>query len=203
MRPLCAALVLIAAACASAPATKVGWDQNVTFSNYHTWAWRPDGSIDDPTWARRCQDVLSDQLKQDGLTQVPLDRNPDLWALMHVRLSAENVVTPFDPNWGYAWGAWAPIDDYETEIPIGTIIVDLVDAKLKQIVWRGRAKDAIDPGKSNEAREEKLRAVLAQLFAGYPPAAGAKAAGKRRGEAGAERSEGPTSATENTAGKGR
>ena len=171
-----AAAIAWTAGCASAPATKVGWDQNVTFSNYHTWAWRPDGSINDPTWARRCQDVLSDQLKSDGLKQVSLDENPDLWAVMHVRLSAEAVVTPFDPNWGYAWGAWAPLDDYETQIPVGTIIVDLVDPKLKRIVWRGRAKDAIDSGKSNEAREEKLRSVLAQLFAGYPPSTASKAA---------------------------
>ncbi len=180
-RLLAPALLLIATACASAPKTKVGWDQNVTFSGYHTWAWRPDGSINDPTWARRCQDVLSDQLQTDGLKQVALDQNPDLWAVMHVRLSAETVVTPFDPNWGYAWGAWAPVDDYETEIPIGTIIIDLVDVKLKHIVWRGRAKDAIDAGQSNEAREEKLRSVLAQLFAGFPPAAGARpASGKGR-----------------------
>lgn len=168
--------IALAAACASAPATKVGWDQNVSFSNYHTWAWRPDGSISDPTWARRCQDVLSDQLQTDGLKQVALDQNPDLWGVMHVRLSAETVVVPYSPDWGYGWGAWAPMDNYETQIPVGTIIVDLVDVKLKHIVWRGKANGAIDPSQSNEGREEKLRAVLAQLFAGYPPATAAKAA---------------------------
>jgi hypothetical protein len=160
-----------AAGCASsAPTTKVGWDQNVNFKTYRTWAWRPDGSLQDPTWARRCQDVLSDQLATDGLTQVPLDGNPDLWAVIHARLSAETQVAPFSPDWGYAWGGWAPMDDYEVQIPVGTMIVDLVDVKRKHIVWRGRAKGAIDPSLSNEAREEKLRAVLKQLFAGYPPA---------------------------------
>ena len=62
------------------------------------------------------------------------------------------------------------MDDYEVQIPVGTMIIDLVDVKLKHIVWRGRAKGALDPSLSNEAREEKLRAVLKQLFAGYPPA---------------------------------
>jgi hypothetical protein len=171
-----AVLLLTSAGCASAPATKVGWDQNATFTSYHTWAWRPDGSINDPTWARRCQDVLSDQLQTNGLKQVALDQNPDLWAVMHVRLSAETVVVPYSPDWGYGWGAWAPVDDYETQIPVGTIIVDLVDVKLKHIVWRGKANGAIDPSQSNEGREEKLRAVLAQLFAGYPPSTAPKAA---------------------------
>jgi hypothetical protein len=171
-----AALVLLAG-CASAPTTKVGWDQNVRFTNYHTWAWRTDGSINDPTWARRCQDVLSDQLQSDGLSQVSLEQNPDLWGVMHVRLSAETVVVPYSPDWGYGWGAWAPVGDYETQIPVGTIIVDLVDVKTKHIVWRGRANGAVDPTKSNEGREEKLRAVLAQLFAGYPPGSAPKSAG--------------------------
>ncbi|HTR01992.1 MAG TPA: DUF4136 domain-containing protein [Thermoanaerobaculia bacterium] len=163
--------------CATAPKTKVGWDQNVSFARYHTWAWRPDGSISDPTWARRCQDVLSDQLKTDGLKQVTLEQNPDLWGVIHARLSADTVVVPFSPDWGYGWGAWAPVDDYTEQIPVGTIIVDLVDVKMKHIVWRGRAKGDIDPSRSNEAKEEGLRQVLAQLFAGYPPATGAKPAG--------------------------
>jgi hypothetical protein len=167
----CAALV----ACASAPTIKVGWDEKVSFATYHTWAWKPDGSIQDPVWAKRCQDVLSDQLASDGLTQVRLDQSPDLWAAVHVRLSTETQLMPYSPNWGYGWGAWAPVDAYEVDTSVGTIIIDLVDAKSKHIVWRGRAKGAMDPSKSNEAREEKLIAILKQLFAGYPPAGPAAA----------------------------
>jgi hypothetical protein len=180
MRPRILATLFAAAilsACASAPTTKVGWDQNVSFAQFHTWAWRSDGSIGDPVWSRRVQDVLSDQLSTDGLKQVGLDQNPDLWAVVHARLSAETVVQPFSPDWGYAWGAWAPVEDYEEQIPVGTMIVDLVDVKLKHIVWRGRAKGAMDPTLSNEAREQKLQAVLAQLFSGYPPATTPKSAG--------------------------
>ena len=174
MTILAAAASAAIAACASAPTTKVGWDQNVSFAAYHTWAWRPDGSIADPTWARRCQDVLSDQLQSDGLKQVAMDQNPDLWGVVHARMSAETVAVPYSSDWGYAWGGWAPIEDYQEEIAVGTIIIDLVDVKLKHIVWRGRAKGAIDPTLSNEGREEKLRKVLAQLFAGYPPATSPK-----------------------------
>jgi hypothetical protein len=174
---LAAAALAGIAACASAPPkTKVGWDQNVSFAGYHTWAWRPDGSISDATWARRCQDVLSDQLQSDGLKQVGLDQNPDLWGVIHAKMSAEQVVVPYASDWGYAWGGWAPIEDYQEDIAVGTIIVDLVDVKLKHIVWRGSAKGAIDPTLSNEGREEKLRKVLAQLFAGYPPATSPRAA---------------------------
>ena len=174
MTALAAAALAGIAACASAPTTKVGWDQNVSFATFHTWGWRPDGSISDPVWARRCQDVLSDQLQTDGLKQVSLDQNPDLWGVVLARMSADTVVVPYAADWGYAWGGWAPIEDYQEEIAVGTIIIDLVDVKLKHIVWRGRAKGAIDPTLSNEGREENLRKVLAQLFTGYPPATSPK-----------------------------
>jgi hypothetical protein len=149
---------------------KTGYDQNLDFSKFHTWAWKPDGSIQDPVWARRCQDVLSDQLATDGLTQVDLGQSPDLWAVVHARLSAKTEVVSFSPAWGYAWGGFAPVDSLEVQIPVGTILIDLVDVRLKRVAWQGRAHDAIQTGLSNEQREQNLTKVLAQMFAGYPPA---------------------------------
>ena len=157
------------AACATTLKTDVGWDQKVDFAKYHTWAWKPDGSFEDPVWAKRCQDVLSDQLANDGLTQVGLDRNPDLWAVVHVRFSSKTEVVAYSPAWGYAWGGWAPLSTYDVQIPVGTMIIDLVDPRMKQIVWRGRANDTIQADKNNEEREEKLISILKQLFTGFPP----------------------------------
>ena len=57
-----------------------------------------------------------------------------------------------------------------SEIPVGTLVVDLVDGKKKDMVWRGIATDTLNPDASPEDREKKLRDVAAQLFAGYPPA---------------------------------
>ena len=40
-----------------------GWDKNVDFSKYYTWAWKDDRSIRDPVWSKRFQDVLADELE--------------------------------------------------------------------------------------------------------------------------------------------
>jgi hypothetical protein len=163
----------MAAACASSLSLKVGWDEHADFTKYRTWAWKADGSIQDPVWARRCQSVLSDELQLRGLKEVALSDQPDLWAVVHAKLDAKTQVVSFAPDWGYGWGpygsAWAYDDTIEYQVPYGTMVIDLVDARLKQIVWRGRAKDMIRPDRTNEEREEKLIAVLKQMFAGYPP----------------------------------
>ncbi len=167
---LCLASLL---GCASSLKVDAGWDENVDFRKYKTWAWKPDGSIADPVWAKRFQDVLSDQLATDGLTQVGLDQSPDLWAGVHARLGSETRVMSYDPGWGYGYGAWGSLDTFTYEVPAGSFVVDLVDVKLKRVVWRGKASDTISPNKTNEEREKKLISILAQMFAGYPPAAGA------------------------------
>jgi hypothetical protein len=165
-----AALLAGLVACGSTLQTNVGYDQNLDFSKYHTWAWKPDGSIQDPIWAKRCQDVLSDVLASKGLTQVDLAQSPGLWAVVHARLSADTQMVPYSPAWGYAWGGFEPVYSLETSIPVGTIVVDLVDVGLKRAAWQGKGKDEIRSGLSNEQREQNLTAALQNLFAGYPPA---------------------------------
>ena len=167
---LCVGTVL---GCASSLKVDAGWDQNAKFASYKTWAWKPDGSIADPVWAKRFQDVLSDQLATDGLTQVGLGQSPDLWAAVHARLGSETRTMSYDPGWGYGYGAWGSLDTFTYEVPAGSFVVDLVDVKLKRIVWRGKASDTIAQNKTNEEREKKLVSILAQMFATYPPAPGA------------------------------
>jgi hypothetical protein len=122
--------------------------------------------------------VLSDELATKKLTETGLDRNPDLWAVVHARLSTETQVVSYNPAWGYGWGpygsAWAYDETVAYQIPVGALVIDLVDVKQKQIVWRGRASGEIQADKTNEEREEKLIGILKELFASYPPASPSK-----------------------------
>jgi hypothetical protein len=99
---------------------------------------------------------------------------------VHARLDSRTQVASFGPDWGYGWGpygnAWAFDETIQYDVPVGTIILDLVDARQKQILWRGRATGDIQSNKTNEEREQKLISIFKQMFATYPPAAKAAAA---------------------------
>ena len=158
-------------ACATASLkTDVGYDKQGDFRRYKTWAWKDDGSIRDATWKRRVQAVLEDELARHGLTRS--EPNADLWLAVHWRLSTDTQVVSYSPGWGYGWGPYwaAPAMTTVYEIPAGTMIVDLVDVGKKEIVWRATASGEIRANKENAEREDRLREILAQLFAGYPPA---------------------------------
>jgi hypothetical protein len=168
---LAGAVLTAALAGCSTLKTSVAWDEKADFARYKTWMWKDDGSIRDPTWNRRFQSVMEDELAKHGLKRVTAD--PDLWVVVHGRINAETRVESYSPAWGYGWGYWAsPSITTVYEIPVGTIIVDLVDPKTKELVWRATAGDTIRANKENEEREQRLRDVLAGLFAGFPPAPG-------------------------------
>jgi hypothetical protein len=161
------AIGLVALVSCSTLKLKAGWDQHADFSRYHTWMWKDDGSIKDPVWSKRFQSVLADELAKKKLA--PVEANPDLWVVVHARLSSETQVVSYSPAWGYGWGAWAAASEtVEYQIPVGTVVIDLVDAGKKELMWRGTASDAIRLNVSNEQREERLIQILAQLFAQYP-----------------------------------
>ena len=156
-------------ACTATLKTDVGYDKQADFSRYKTWSWKDDGSIRDEVWKRRVQSVLEDELAKHGLTRS--DENAPLWVALHWRLSTDTQVVSYSPAWGYGWGPYwaAPAMTTVYQIPAGTMIIDLVDAGKKEIVWRATASGEIRANKENEEREERLREILAQLFALYPP----------------------------------
>ena len=145
---LALAAVVVAASLAgcSTLKTSVAWDEKADFARYKTWMWKDDGSIRDPTWNRRFQSVMEDELAKHGLKRVTAD--PDLWVVVHGRINAETRVESYSPAWGYGWGYWAsPSITTVYEIPVGTIIVDLGDPKTKELVWRATAGDTIRANK--------------------------------------------------------
>ena len=55
----------------------------------------------------------------------------------------------------------------EQDYKEGTLVIDLYDAKTKQLIWRGSAEDTLS---EKEAKNEKnLDKGVAKMFKGFPP----------------------------------
>ena len=50
---------------------------------------------------------------------------------------------------------------------VGSLVVDLVDAKTNELVWRAVASSTIPPDRKK--LEKKIQKVVAKMFASYPP----------------------------------
>jgi hypothetical protein len=164
------AVAALAVACSTLQTT-ADWDKAANFSNYKTWAWKDDGSIKNDILNRRIQTLVGAELGKKGLTRS--DDNPDLWVAVHGRLSKETQINTYNSGWGYGYGWYGGGMGMSTstvqEIPVGTLIVDLVDTRKKEMVWRGTATDTLKPERSPDEREQALSEALAKLFEKYPP----------------------------------
>jgi|SRR5580693_6038083 hypothetical protein len=189
-----AALLGLGLASCTTLRTTVDYDREVDFSKYRTFhiknvhaqpgpGVRPPGGPGGPGGGppvapndladRRIKRALEAVLTAKGLRRD--DENPDLWVVPHVRLSHETVVYSWDAGWGYGWRwryglGWGAAS--VAEIPIGTLIVDLVDAHAKELVWRGTATDTIDPHASPQEKEQALTEAVEKMFRDFPPGRG-------------------------------
>jgi Domain of unknown function (DUF4136) len=161
--------VLALAAC-SGITTSADFDRAADFSRYKTYAWRDVRPAQNAIVENRVKSSVDSALAAKGLKKV--DADPDLWVVLHIHLSKQAQVNTYDSGWGYGsrWG-WGGGTTTATvsEIPIGHLVVDLVDAKEKQLVWRGTASKAIDTGMTPEKRQKATDEAVQKMFANFPP----------------------------------
>jgi hypothetical protein len=178
MRSLTAALVAVAAvgltAC-STLSTSTDYKPGTDFGKYKTFAFKDTENIKNAILVDRIKRAVSTQLTAKGLTLV--DENPDLWVVAHPRLSKQTQINTYNTGWGYGWG-WRGGMGMQTsnveEIPVGTLIIDLVDARARELVWRGTASDTLKESATPEEREKNLNAAMAKLFEKFPPGSESK-----------------------------
>lgn len=80
-------------------------------------------------------------------------------------------------GWGYGcgpWWGWGPGGWSVYQYEVGTLVVDIVDARTKSLVWRGWAARAFDPYEDISAPQADARAqdAVKRVLAGFPPKKG-------------------------------
>jgi hypothetical protein len=164
------ALALAAAgALAACSSTKVAHehDASAPFSDYETFSIVPSKSIEDTTIRAVVERLIAKELERKGLTEV--DDGSDLLVTYDGRAdSKEQIATGL----GYA----VETIDGETTVytvgrgvPVGILVIHLVDSSNAQMVWRATAQKAIKAGADPDTRLKRLEEALATMFASYPP----------------------------------
>jgi hypothetical protein len=161
--------VLVSSA-AFAQKINVDWDRSLNFADFHTYSWEPSPNPAKGFWDQRIKDAVDKQLQAKGLTKV--DSNPDLWVVysnsIHDQKQVVGTGYGFGPGWGWGWG-WGPDQvTYNTYVTkVGTLVVELADAKDKELAWRGSATDTISDNSNKNINT--LDKAVQKLFKNYPP----------------------------------
>ena len=55
------------------------------------------------------------------------------------------------------------------DILVGTLVIDLADAKKGQMAWRGMGVKEVDTGANPEKRDKSINNAVKKIFKNYPP----------------------------------
>ena len=177
MNRLCAISIFAAlAACASGPKVQTEFNKDAAFQSYKTWApvAREPGPEEapgarDPRIREAVIDRLDKGLAAKGLTRVQAGQEPDLYVMVHGWATNRIEINSYGYHYGpytYAYGGGM----YTTQTDVrnyrdGTLIIDLIDAAKKELVWRGVATDTFQPG----AEASKVAEAIDKTLGEYPP----------------------------------
>jgi Domain of unknown function (DUF4136) len=145
------------------------FDHQANFSKYKTYSWqeiKPANSL----WDARIKNAVDAQLTAKGWTQV--DSGGDVAIVAIKTTKTERTLQTFYNGFGGGWG-WQGFGGFgdstttEQDYKEGTLLIDMYDAKTKQLIWRGSAEDTL----SNKAtqNEKNLDKGVAKMFKKFPP----------------------------------
>ena len=169
--PITAALALtLAGTVALAQSVSYDFDRAANFSKFRTYAWTRGTELSDQLNHGRVVRAIEIQLAAKGLTKVEAGAGADLLVAYHASFDRNLHIDAFGSGWGGArFGGPRSGTATAHEIVTGTIVVDLMDAATRGIVWRGMASNDLNPTASPEKREKNIDKAARKVFRNYPP----------------------------------
>ncbi len=139
----------------------VDYDRQADFGAYKTYAWLPAKGFNladvNELLHLRVKNYIEDKLEKGGYLLV--EKNPDFLVTYYTAskdMTKINVVSmgyAYGPGWGWDpywtgyWG-WGYGGSHAASGQVavytkGTLIIDVIDARTKQLIWRGTLKDSV------------------------------------------------------------
>ncbi|MGB7393517.1 MAG: DUF4136 domain-containing protein [Pricia sp.] len=147
------------------------YDKEVDFSNYTTYNYYPDmktglNGLD----TKRLLDAVDAEMQAKG---IKLTEEPDFF----INIESSSIRQPRNSSVGVGLGGGGRGlgGGVSVGLPMGgqnlerQIRFDFVDNEKDQLFWQAVSQSPFKENSPPEARDEKLRALAAKVFAKYPP----------------------------------
>jgi len=171
---IAAALALLGGA-AFAQDVKTDFDKSANFGAIKTFSVKIGTSWNNQISEKRISDEIAQTLTEKGWKQV--DANPDALVLLHGATQKQKSLNTFYSGMGgyggYGYRGWGGMGGMGTattttsEYLVGTLVVDIFDAKSKALMFRGTASDEISD--KPEKNIKKVEKAADKMFKDFPP----------------------------------
>lgn len=171
--------LLLLGACASAPRVSSQADPSADFSRYRSFSFYTPLALEQNGYttitSNRIREAVRTQLQARGY--VYDEANPDLWVNLNAYLQDKTRITSmpevdYDYYYSYRARSYVAVPYWRDRTDVrqyteGTLNVDIVDAKRRQLVWEGVAVGTVGRADA-QRRAQQIDAAVAAIFDAYP-----------------------------------
>ena len=162
--------VVVIAGCGSGISIRQDYDRTVDFRRFRRYSWVEPAASTDP--AQRVNTIVDRRIKQAvnvnllsrGMQLV--EEAPDILVAYHTGTQDRIDVSGAGYTYGSYWGG-AGVNTYHYQQ--GTLILDIIDARTKELVWRGSASKTLDDNPTPEKIDKTINEAVTKLLKDYPP----------------------------------
>jgi hypothetical protein len=169
---LCVIAVVLTPVVLSAQKTTFDYDKTATFANYKTYALKEGTPVGNELIDQRIIAAIDTQLATKGLKKAD---PPDVFVAYHVSFDKQKDISAWSTGtgpygWGYGGGWGSTTTDVRVyEILVGTLVIDMADAKDNRMIWRGLGVREVDTEAKPEKRDKKINEAVTKILKNYPP----------------------------------
>ena len=170
-------IVVLAPLMVLAQKTSYDFDKTANFASFKTYAHKEGTKVGQELIDARILAAIDAQLAAKGLTAS--ESSPDVYVVYHVAFDKEKDISTYSTGygggygrygWGYGggWGGGSSTTQVR-DILIGTLVIDMADAKAGKLVWRGMGVKEVDTQAKPEKRDKSINNAVTKIFKNYPP----------------------------------
>jgi hypothetical protein len=176
-------LALLIQACTGGAHVRVDYDPQENFPALRLYAWAPMTEAEQKEKARnsltheRIRSAVDAYLISRGYAKVA-EAQADFLVAHTVTVETRTQVNETRMSVGYGRygarggvgvGVGVPLGSTTEQYQAGTLIVDIIDARHKRLVWRGSGERTLDETKTPEQRTEIINATVKEILGRFPP----------------------------------
>jgi hypothetical protein len=178
-KKLMTAVFVVVLAPALLLAQKVSYDYNksANFAAFKTYAHKDGTKVGQPLIDERIVNSIDTELAAKGLTRS--DASPDVFVVYHIAFDKQKDISTYSSGYGggygaYGWGwggGWGGgmTSTQVRDILVGTLVIDIADAKQGQLAWRGMGVKEVNTTANPEKRDKSIASAVKKIFKNYPP----------------------------------
>jgi Domain of unknown function (DUF4136) len=175
---------LLMQGCATGAQVRVDFDPKADFQALRSYAWAPMTAEERQEKSRnsltheRIQSAIDAHLAARGYKKVA-EAQADFLVTHSVTVESRTQVQNTQMSVGYGrYGARGgvgvgygiPVDTTVYQYKVGTLIIDVIDAKQKRLVWRGSGERTLSEDQTPEKRTEIINTTVNEVLSRFPPA---------------------------------